>query len=85
MAAWWQMLIPVGIVTYSMKAADYSPLEKTTVNSSHTAGEYKSFTLGHISPQHLRFLPKYADRAERHCRLSDRRGRQWSARKRETF
>lgn len=63
MAAWWQMdpscSTWVRLVTYSMQPADYSPLGKTwqaTDNFSHTAGEYKSFTLGHITLQLLLFF-----------------------------
>lgn len=69
----------VGLVTSRRQAVDYSAPEKTwqaTVKSSPTAGEYKSFTPGHISPRLLLFLPKYADRAERQRRLSDRQVRQ---------
>lgn len=62
MAAWWQTdlscLTEARLFTYSIQPPDYSPLGKmwqATVNFTHTAGEYKSFTLGHITPQLLLF------------------------------
>ena len=68
--------------------APLGAMRQATVDSFHTAGEYKSFALGRFSPKLMPFpffpLLKYADRAERHhhCRRrSDRRARQWSPQK----
>lgn len=59
----WQMDLSCStqarLVAYSMQPVDYSPLGKTwqaTDKFPHAAGEYQSFTLGHITPQLLPFL-----------------------------
>lgn len=75
MVAQWQMPNLNSNITTHLKRQgkpqSLHPPAPRTHTHTPTAGEHKSFTLGHISPLLLPFLSKYADGAERQRRLAD--------------